>query len=555
MPFVDYSYLKEPFFDIKIGPPNAKPSDMKPLPFQVRRSFKSFEYNEVRDGGQNSSSVVTLFAYDIDYPGSILDIKMSTEGEVIFATPQTLSNTPQQNKQPDAVISDSLKSEELKAIESKRIKELDNQKKSIKTRFLFQENNTIEITWGYRNYGGVHELSPRTVRAKILQVTYKAGESEAPMLEIRATDFGSGEMSKIYPEEGISFTRGKVKELISGVRSFLDPTDRKDTEHARIDDVFQAIAVSRLENAGVNIRLTESELKLDLSHKLSNRVWPISMNLHTFLKRLAENIYAQYFITTAIIDGQYKTILNLISRKYYEEFFRFHFMWKSGIGNPNPEVQTSSVVFNTVKSYNMAIFPAGGDGASSKGVSSEAKQKVGNTTDVQIEFEAPLGVEQKTLSIPKPDAEKFVSKDPQIAKLNNSVGVSKYSDSNDKNDHVTNSEPTAMRMNNGLRLDFNTIGIPQLFPTVIKFSNIGIRYSGLYSILSVVHKIDADDGYTCACSGQSGIVNGGGSALGGQQGTKTKSKAEQFASLDFKADLDKIAKDLSLNDLVDIKGE
>jgi hypothetical protein len=555
MPFVDFSYLKEPFFDIKVGPPNAKPSDMKLLPFEVSRLFKSFEYNEVRDGGQNSSSVVTLFAYDIDYPGSILDIKMSSEGEIIYVTPQTLSNTSQQNNASDTVISDDLKSDELKTIEAQRIKELDNQKKSIKTRFLFQENNTIEITWGYRNYGDIHELSPRTVRAKILQVTYKAGESEAPMLEIRATDFGSGEMSKIYPEEGLCFTRKKVKELISGKKNFLDTTDRKDTEHARIDDVFQAIAATRLPNADVNIRLTDSELKLDISHKLSNRTWPISMNLHTFLKRLAETVYAQYFITTAIIDGQYKTILNLISRKYYEEFYRFHFMWKSGIGNPNPEVQNNSFIFNTVKNYNMAIFPGGGDGASSKGVSSEAKQKVGNTTDVQIQFEAPLGVEQRVLSIPKPDAEKFVAKDPEIAKANKSVGVSKYSDSNDKNDHVTNSEPTANRLNNGLRLDFSTIGIPQLFPTVVKFSNIGIRYSGLYSILSVVHKIDSEDGYTCACSGQSGLVHGGGSTLGGQQGTKTKSKAEQFASLKFKSELDKISKDLSLNDLVDIKGE
>jgi len=515
MAFVDRLQMRDPFFEVRIGPPGAQPGEMVKLSAEDHALIRSFEYTEAVDGGNGSASRIKLiFVEDENRPGSVLDLTITKAGKIKFLDKQTVLNGKAAEENVAALersLSE-LKSKKVNADKQRNLEEeIAKEKKEAAAAvplFLIQERNTLEVTWGYRSSRGeakLDKLVPRTVRGEMLQIVQRASAGNIPLTEITAVDVGSGEMSKLFPREGITFTRKKANELLSKHGGLVDTSDRKDDAPARIDDIMRAIALGGLiENAIVEIDVSEDELKLDIQDDTSARTWAQGMNLHDFLKSLAEKIHAHYYVTTETSGGKTSVVLHLISRRSHEGENKYHFMWKSGLGSTGTDAYGgSSLVFNTMLRYDMALYPGKGSGGSSSGVCSKTKEEVGHTASVDLKFS--VGHESRTGYLKLP-----VVKNKKMAADNNAVGAPVYSAACGNEEHEANANRLAGRLSKNLKLTFTTIGIPQLKPQVVRVSNIGNRYSGLYYLLAVTHKIDATGGYTCACTGESNAVRSGG---------------------------------------------
>jgi len=554
MAYVDLSLMRDPFFEVRIGPPGAQEKDLILLTPEIHALIDQFEYSEVRDGGNNSASTIKLVFYeDLNKSGSVLDLVLDKAGPglVKFLEPRTVQSSLQEQKALEQAefeqgkdSLDPLKERSLKKSLQERVKDLKKKQSDNAHTFLLQERNTIQVTWGYRTGSSNSNLQPRTVRGEILQITHKASESDIPTTEVQAVDFGSGEMSKLYPVEGQSFTRKIIKGLL-GSYGLKDTSKRSDTAPARIDDIVRAITLGGIIlNSRPNIDLTKEELKLDIQDETSSRTWAKGTNLHGFLRELAEKIHAHYFVSSEVVNGKIVIVLNLVSRRKFEGTNKFRFIWKGGSKGINSD-QESSISYHTVLNYNLQLYPAGGEGATSSGICSESKKMVGHVTNTSIQFGQRHSEQLKFLNIPKPNTSlspKVV--DPKQQQAANSIGVSTYNASCSPEQHIAEADRIAGRMDKSLRLEFSTIGIPQLSPGVIEMDNIGIRYSGLYYLLSVVHKISADDGYICTCVGESNSVATGGTSADGPsvrnnlaEKRRLRFRGEDFLSL---ANLEKV---------------
>lgn len=557
MAFIDLNEMMHPFYEVAVAPPNPQPDDFLPLPEDLKRIIAAVEYTEAIDGGRGSAARIRITFYDnIQQSTAVLDrtitgekgkahisylsAKQVSEGKKIESQIEAEETALGQMVIPDSdnknVVDTATASREAK---KKAIQDLKAQLADTSSLFLFQERNFIKLTFGYRNakHG---QLQSRTVIGEILQVNYRAAEGSIPLTEILAVDVGNGEMSKLYCAKGVNFNNELIKKLIKSphVPKGINKQDAKgnsavlkdkelpfrgDTEPARIDDIVQGVADSMIKNCGAIINLTPQELFLDLQDAGSARTWAMGTNLHDFLLQLAEKIYANYYVTTELKYDKIskkkilKTYLHLISRRIWDEQRKFHFMWKSGLGSTTRVTDESKgTIFNTVKSFDLSLYPGGGSGASSYGVSTESKKAVGSIANVDQRFSLMYqeGADPKELNFnnatTKSNAQKQNDRDQDNAINLSALGMPLYSASNSDNQHDATANKYAGRMSKGLRISFISIGIPQLKPGIVKVSNIGIRYSGDYSLLSVTHKFSDSDGYTCNCVGESNVVHGGG---------------------------------------------
>lgn len=525
---VDLSQMASPFFEVRVGPPGVTTNNLTLLSPEIHKLIKLFEYNEVVNGGKESASRIRLvFLEDSHQSGSILDLQFTNSGRIRSLTEAEVKKGQQREKeikiQEEKLANLTDDSPEKKEALAKRIIELRNIQANQFPRFLFQERNIIEVTWGYHNNSKHSDLRPRTVRGEILQIRHRAPDEDIPATEILAVDLGSGELDKIYPQEAINFTVGEVKRRLGdkniNVTTNLFTGEALPDDHpASVIDIVNTLAKGGfLKNTKAAIDLTEEELKLDQQDRNSARVWSLGTSMHDFLGELAEKIFAHYYINT--IGPKNTTVLNFVSRRKFESSGRFHFLWKSGLNERGIETNNKDVLYNTVKNYDLALYPNGGDGASSTGVCSSTKKPVGSIAGASVVF-SPRHSELKELEIKlneeiKTQALKPDSSDPKNAESNQSTGISVYSDNCGANDHEANADRLAGRMERNLKLEFTSIGIPQLTPTTIKMSNIGLRYSGIYYLLSVNHKITDSEGYICSCVGESNSVASGGSNVEG----------------------------------------
>jgi len=521
MAFIDKNEMKDPYFSVRIGPPGGQPDQMVTLPTWVHQLIYSFEYSETINGGEDSAARIKLLFYEtLNRPGSVLDLKIK-DGNIIFKEPKQVKEGTKQASTSIAnkpVASNQAKESGSKQSADTKAKSEKEAEKKLPSVFLLQERNTIEVTWGYRSAKNAL-LQPRTVRAEILQITHRASGEDIASTEVSAVDIGTGEFSKVFPKEGIDFTIKKVKELLSGALKDSRAADKaNDDKPARIDDIATAIATALLKDTEVNVQLADSDLKIDIQDDISGRRWSTGTNLHDFLKDLAEKIFAHYYMSTTVKNGKVKAVLNIVSRRKHEGSTRFHFMWMSGLAaagiNSN---KGTSLVFNTLKDYDMQLYPVGGSGGSSTGVCSEEKQVVGSSANYEGIFR-PKGAEPVgSIQFVKVQQVKTTG---DTAEKVDATGAPVYSASCSEESHIAKANRLAGRMEANLRLSFNSIGIPRLKPEVIFMSNIGQRYSGLYYLLSVTHTITAESGYVCAAVGESNSIASGGVDVGGNPAVK-----------------------------------
>lgn len=524
---VDRREMIDPFFEVRIGPPGATQDQLVLLTPRIHGFIESFEYSEMVDGGRGSASRITLnFLEDNNKPGSVLDLAFDKKGNIKFVDAATIRNGKARDteikelEQQEANIDENT-AETLKKSISKKLEALRKAKFEDVPNFILQERNTVQVTWGYRSQKANEKLASRTVRGEILQINHRAGENDIPTTEVMAVDLGSGELHKIYPSTGITFTVGKIKRRLGSKALGTTIKDkqgntinRSDDSPARIDDIIKVLATkSFLKRAKARVLLTKEELQLDLQDNTSGRTWPLGMSMHAFISQLTEKLFAHYYTTYE----NNVLVINIISRRIFEKNAKFHFLWKSGIGaTGSQDFKQDSTVYNTILSYQLSLYPEGGSGASSTGINTETKKVVGSLATTSIEFSTrftPSEVEVKEIP-----SQKMNDTDPDLGVVdddNLTAGVTVYKESSGDSDHVSTADQLAGRMERGLRLQFRTIGIPQLTPATIQMSNIGSRYSGLYYLLSVTHRITNSDGYVCECVGESNAIATGGTTVKG----------------------------------------
>ena len=549
--------MKAPYFEVRVGPPYATSDQLVLLPPHIHKLINVFEYREVVDGGKESASQVRILIYeDKNQSGSVLDLTFDNQAGVKSLTPEEV----RQGK----VLADKIKEEEeiLANISLDDIKKKESQAKRVvalrkeqeelasQARFVFQERNTIEVTWGYKNTGKYPDFSPRTARGEILQVRQRFPNADMPATEVLAVDQGLGEMSKIYPQEAINFTVGKVKQLLKDKAipegTTVDEDNRKNTAPARVDHILQALTYGGfLKNVSLRLYLTPEELALDIQDERSGRIWGLGMNLHEFISEMAEKLFAHYYITT---EGKNNTtVINFVSRRKFESEAAFHFLWKGGIKDRGIETDGKNVIYNTVKSLDLALYPSGGSGASSSGICGITKKPTGHIAGASVIFSPRHGeLEKLRVELNKAHNIRAVqpqTADPKNAEQNNSTGLSTYKENCGSNDHVASVDRLAGRMERSLKLSFQTIGIPLLTPGTIKMSNIGLRYSGIYYMLSVHHRITPEEGYTCTCVGESNSVATGGTSI---EGPPVRTDLAGNLKIQIRADVGKERKDLAI---------
>lgn len=512
---VDKFDLRYPFFEVRVGPPGATEDQLVLLPPNLHRLIEVFEYTEVVDGGQDSASRLRIVMLEDQHrPGSALDLVLDKKGNIRFLTTDQVQSGLARQKEIDALAEEQATTEEelrsnpLKQDIQKRLISLGQEKAEDTPTFIFQERNTIQVRWGYKSRrNSINALNDRVARGEIIQIRHRAPEGDIASTEIEAIDQGAGEFHKIVPREGKTFKVGDAKRILGS--NALGVTGRSDEAPARVDDIIRMIAKDVLKDTVADVRLTKRELDLDIQQETSIRSWTMGQSLHEFLLSLAEGINAHYFVS----HRQEQTVIHFVSRKLYESKGAFHFLWKSGIGASGAQnFNTDSLIFNTIKSYTMSVYPQGGKGATSTGVCSEQKQKVGALAENSVIFSdrfgaGPISIEQNT-----EDAQSLRSADVDNYRKNDATGLAEYKETCSRDNHVAAADALAGRVERQLKFTMNTIGIPQLAPSVIRVSNIGNRYSGLYYLLSVKHRITPSGGYTCSCVGESNSVATGGVA-------------------------------------------
>jgi len=530
----DLNEMTAPYFEVRVGPPYATSDQLVLLPPYLHKLIHVFEYREVVDGGKESASQVRILVYeDKNQSGSVLDLTFDNQAGVKSLTKEEVRQgrvlADKIREEEEILANISFADQKKKEAQAKRVVELRKEQAELasQARFVFQERNTIEVTWGYRNTGKHVDLSPRTARGEILQIRQRFSNADIPVTEVLAVDQGLGEMSKIYPQDAVNFTVGKVRQLLKDKvipdsaqpGSSIDEDKRKDTAPARVDHLLQALTYGGfLKNIDLRLYLTPEELNLDIQDERSGRVWGLGTNLHGFISELAEKLFAHYYITT---EGKNNTtVINFVSRRKFESEAAFHFMWKVGQSDRGIETKNKQTVYNTVKSVDLALYPQGGSGASSSGICGITKKPTGHIAGASVIFSPRHGElkelrEQLKRENKKIKAQQMQASDPKNAEVNNSTGLSTYKENCGSNDHEASVDRLAGRMERSLKLSFQTIGIPLLTPGTIKMSNIGLRYSGIYYMLSVHHKITPQEGYICNCVGESNSVTTGGTSVEG----------------------------------------
>lgn len=529
---VDFSTFRAPFFQVRIGPPDAKPDDLQTLPTSISRLISNFEYTEYIDGGQGSASRIHLSFIEgstrgIDTPGSVLDLEFSKQGgirPISAAEAKQNVQTVEKLQEAENQIYSKATSDTLKTTLTKNITESQKQIKEDKPRFLLQERNTIEVTWGYRNTNtSDSNLRTRTVLGTIQRITHRASGDTMPVTEVDALDLGSGEYSKYSRQLGKNYSVGEVRRILAskGKKAVLDQYDAKvghpfwknakDADPARIDGIIESIA-AELPNTIADVRLTPEELTRDEKDFNCLRSWPNGMSLHEFLaKDLAENSFAHYYVETKKTKNGKQTIIHVVSRKDFENKARFHFVWKGGNAGPAD--------YLTMKSYQLSLFPEGGDGASSVGVDVEKKQLTGDSkkqADLEILSDQSKG-------------RKIVQVDDKLQLATEGLSITKYGEGSGVNDHASAANAYAGRMDRNLVLEFVTIGIPNLTPGSLKVTNIGARYSGVYYAFAVTHKITAGEGYLCTVQANTNAI-----AAGGVTAASRQVRSEPDTTVDIK---------------------
>jgi hypothetical protein len=337
--------------------------------------------------------------------------------------------------------------------------------------YLFEERNQVQITWGYKE----NEQERRTVRVYIKLVQSFFPENDNPTVVITCLS-PTMMFDQITPETAVSFrtqSPAGADPIKGPLFTYNDMTTKEVIESVCSKTGLKSIISDDLINP-----------KTDKYH---TKTWPLGKTFNQFLKGMAKEVNAYYLAFVDKNTGE--NVIAFISRTDFEKTPIFS----------NPDLFYYRKNGSILKSVNITADFGGDTGNMLVGVDHQGK-------------EVKRGAIDATITRRLFDASSSINSDPSghnspigIAELSSKIAqqtkgnISVCEASPEADDPQCMQESTysfeACRQNK-IALDFTSLGHSHLRPGVVKFGGIGDRYTGHYTILSVIHTIDTN-GYNC----------------------------------------------------------
>lgn len=483
-----YSKLRTPYVEISIGDATGK--NMTVLPPQLARLVEKVEIQETlccngfnqinitfNEGSREPFPVsVGSFASQELYPlgnstssalsnqsGLLVDLRMPKSGG-ITAIPAKATAAIKAIADIANVISGFLgKDNSVPSPEEKEI--LVTTPAEANITYLFQPRNQVKVVWGYKE----DPLSTRSVRGYILVVTSDFPEKGTPSTTVVAHE-SAAIADQIIPKKAKSFSIPQPKGLSESLKPIFEEKD-----------------------LSISIILREMALKMGIDAVVSDKfdttshdagvvtLWSTTESLHQFLSRLSTRYDAVYKMMINPITG--KDTIVFLSEKD----------WSSIPIISTPELMTYRGANSILKSVNI-------------------KADYGFPVGALLESVQPSG-KKVTTNVNEVNSTLFEGEKPQnnFPKIGNTPGIASGAEnltptatgtaivtpeSSPENQAAAAKVHTNKSGDNLIALEFSTLGYTRLTPGTVKFSGIGHRYTGYYSIHTVTHTIDSS-GYNC----------------------------------------------------------
>lgn len=502
---IDRTKFKTPFYEITIEDPSRERSVK--LPHHILRLITKIEMVEVWDNKSNDHSTLSLEFVEGSREPASNDTEAGTKG---------LYNIPNQGKKADQNISGSITNRtgaitdlrfsgnsgitfvdpsevatgrittrDLTNVDGDTVKRY-HEGEDLTPTFLIKEKNHIIVTWGYKE-------DPKSVRSEIFtiqMVRVKFAESSQIVTSIVAYDQGM-DVDKVVPSEKAVHFRLESNEITGTTVS--TQTDIKTR------DLIEKVA----RESGL-FSIVSPEIEVPQIDKGHTKIWFVGQSFEQFMRKLASNHNAVYKTKLTIHDKTRATIVfltqkDVAARKIERRDIPGMFRYKS----PN----------SIIKSVNINADFRGGFGKATLTTDQEGKNK---KVIVEKEDHALFTNNSKnpalaSNSTPIP----FRSSADAIASSQlgtDSLKVGRVEVAPDKQESQLEDDATSEtnKMKEGLvSLEMTTVGYPPLSFGSITIDNIGLRYSGTYTVRKVVHSI-SDSGYISRVMADSLAFNVGG---------------------------------------------
>jgi len=531
----EYNQFKTPFYEIEVSDPSHKRKVT--LPHHIIRLIEKIEITEAYVSPENqfgaTTAVISLIEgsrepasqdpslgtsglyqlgtggqnVDMDISGSItnrvgsiVDLRFSGNGGITFLTSE--------EKVKGAVDDRPQESVQGKIVTRKHKKEAKAPK------FLFDSYNLIKITWGYKE----DTTTVRSILLSIISIETVFSDTGPTTINIQLSDKGAI-LNQIVPKNAIPF--GDVIPVNNNaVINFRD---------LKTEDLIRKIA----EQSGMAAIISKNILS-DSLDKNKQKMWIAGESFHEFLTKLAMTQNCYYKIINNPKTG--KPTIYFIKREDFEakpplpKDKSFYLEYK----HPGSLVKSVSVNADFVNptGYATSAIDDSGDTVSHDNdvAIQQFKNREGQVTSDPTVDPAAKGVADGLLG-------------------GNYTGNLEITPNQNAQYHSGKAATGADRTSRMVQLDLVTIGYPKFTPGVFNISNIGVRYSGKYRVLSVAHIID-NSGYICRMNGTTHSLAAGGTKIPDATPATENERTvgvQQFKSkdgtVDPRADSDNIIRD------------
>lgn len=479
----NYSKFRTPFYEISIGDSQGK--NMTQLPPQIARLVERVEINEtlccnsfnqitivfnegsrepyaIKHGSSASSDIYPSESTDplTNQSGMLTDLKLPTGGftsgaikfPTIVASPGAViildgllgkANTP-----PDPITDTQAQPTAVDA----------------NVHYLLQQRNQVKVRWGYKE-------SPDTIRvavAYVMMVTSEFPENGTPKTTVVCHDAASA-ADQVVTNKSRRFSLPVPVGLSEDLKPMFDEQD-------------MPLPLVLLEFCDVTACIISTEFRAPLFEESKSKQWYAGHSLHQFLSEMARRHNAVYKFMVDHNTG--KDTLIFVSQEEWDKF--------PIIGDD--ALFTYRGNGSLLKSVNIRADFGAPIGTFLKGITEEGGHIEKNAETVTKTL---FGSENQQANAPfSTNPVKLVEKAAKAARggISGAAQVSAETAPGNLKDLARNN--TNKQGSNLVSLDFNCLGFTLLSPGTLKFSGIGERYSGHYSVKTVTHTLDSN-GYNC----------------------------------------------------------
>jgi hypothetical protein len=494
----DYDKFRTPYYEIEVSDPSNK-RKVK-LPHHILRLVTKIEINEAYVSPENQFGATTatisfvegsrepasqdpsmgtsgLYQMSLDGEntdmdiagsitnrvGSIVDLRFSGSSGITFITDtEKKTGKVEDQFQPNV---------------DKKLTTRKHKKETQAPKFLFDAYNLVHITWGYRE-------DPTTIRKivlSIINVETMFSDSGPTTINVLCSDKGAL-LNQIVPKSAKAF--GEV--LSYKGNAIIDFKDLK------TDALIQKIA----KDSGMATIVSQNILSdtLDKNHQ---KMWIAGESFHEFLTKLAVTQNCYYKIINNPKTA--KPTIYFIKRDDFEA---------------KPPIAKDKYFLLEYKQPGCLIrsVTVNADFVSPTGSASRATDDEGDVVgdERQVAIQQYKSKEGQVIVDP--------TQDPAVAGVadgilgGNYTGSVKLTPNQNPEFHSGQAKTQADTASRLVQIDLMTLGYTRFTPGVFNIGNIGVRYSGKYRILNVVHTIDGS-GYSCRMSGSTHSLTSGGTKI------------------------------------------